>query len=107
MDNNNEMDNEFDMENEEVETSNINNIVSSPIKQGRKTRITNEAFINAHTNAKSVEDIIAAFPHYQAMDVKKAKTYIAIKASMLRKSHPEMKTFKKGRKNKKKTIFQT
>lgn len=85
-----------------------NSIVSvdNKIEHKRRTLISDQDFINAHTQAENLEDIINFFPHFQAMDKTKAKLYISVKASILRKSHPEMKVFKKGRKNTKKTIFE-
>ena len=66
-------------------------------KRGRPALITDKAFVEVHKKSKSLSEIVQTFALLRAMPMDKAKLYVSMRSSALRKKRFELKMFPRGR----------
>lgn len=66
--------------------------------RGRPATVSDKAFIEVHAKSASLDDVINAFSMLRAMEPKKARLYVSMRAAALRRKGNSLKTFPRGRK---------
>ena len=69
--------------------------------KGRPAIVSDQEFIEVHSKAESIDEVVKSFASLQDMEVKKARLYVSMRSSALRKKGFDLKMFPRGKKSSK------